>query len=174
MGEKKRIKKGENLSPAAKKGTGLLGVGGVRGGGVWGRVAGGKRLAGVWRGGSCCSHQLLLSVSCWIGSWSWRGSRRRFRSNSTWRERARTEREGREWGMLWNCYCTHVCVEPQNVRTPRATAAFTLHHKPSNFGPSDCTSAMSSFSLLYFSMSKRVLFTPLWKNSRYCRSLASG
>lgn len=82
---------------------------------------GGKK-RGVWAKGAgrhgLHRHQFLLSLSCWMGSWSCRGSRRRFRSNST--------------------------------------------------------SAISSFSLLYFSMSKRVLFTPLWKNSRYCLSLASG
>lgn len=82
---------------------------------------GGKK-KGVWAKGvgrhDLHLHQFLLSLSCWMGSWSCRGSRSRFRSNST--------------------------------------------------------SAISSFSLLYFSTSKRVLFTPLWKNSRYCLSLASG
>lgn len=128
---KTKKKKEKKLTPTVNKGMGLLGVGGIGGRkrkylgvkgeseGCW--TAGGKRekrFVGADRGGSHSTHQFLLAVSCWTGSWSWSGSRRRFRSNST--------------------------------------------------------SAISSFSLLYFSMSKRVLFTPLWKNSRYCLSLASG
>lgn len=73
---------------------GLLGVGGMGEERVWGKLGGRRVLDGRGRRkrrlqelreeGSHSSHQSLLEVSCWTGSWSWSGSRRRFRSNSTW------------------------------------------------------------------------------------------
>lgn len=147
-------------------------------------MTGGKRVVGALRGGSYYSHQSLLVVSCWIGSWSWSGSRRRFRSNSTWSGWTRREREGGaknmrsvcgEWyetRFLYSCYKSKYWTVKRVNHQCNCSVHFTLQNI--QLSPSNCTSAISSFSLLYFSMSKRVLFTPLWKNSRYCLSLASG
>lgn len=79
----------------------------------------------------------------------------------TWNKGTEAGRPTAAANLSSKVYANALCVHGTHVTSQKLSAG-------------DCTSAMSSFSLLYFSISKRVLFTPLWKNSRYCLSLASG